>query len=148
MRFGLVSVAIDSFAWPVRNPLRLGGKVVGAALRPTVSLPMIVSTGNLKEAPMLRLRFEVNDLARTTFAAPFLLCEVAGSVEAVQRPASGFRQRCRSWNTHLPQQARPLLGVVSAYAGVPEFLAPERAGQLDGSLTWCRGPPHVASPGS
>ena len=90
---------------------------------------------------MLRLRFEVNDLARTTFAAPFLLCEVAGSVEAVQRPASGFRQRCRSSNTHLPEQARPLLGVVSAYAGVPEFLAPERAGQLDELLDVVQGTP-------
>jgi len=80
---------------------------------------------------MLRLRFEVNDLARTTFAAPFLLCEVAGSIEAVQRPASGFRQRCRSSNTRLPQRARSLLGLMSAGAGVPEFLAPEADGQLD-----------------
>ncbi|MDQ4052074.1 MAG: winged helix-turn-helix domain-containing protein [Actinomycetota bacterium] len=80
---------------------------------------------------MLRLRFGVNDLACTIFAAPFLLCEVAGSIEAVQRPASGFRQRCRTSNTRLPQQARSLLGLVPAHAGVPEFLAPERTGPLD-----------------
>ncbi len=114
----------------------------------TVSLPMMVMDGNPKEVPMLRLRFEVNDLARTTFAPPFLLCEVAGSIEAVQRPASRFRQRCRSSNTRLPERARSLLGVVPAYAGVPEFLAPERAGQLDELLDVVQGPPHVASPGS
>jgi DNA-binding transcriptional ArsR family regulator len=90
---------------------------------------------------MLRLRFEVNDLARTTFAAPFLLCEVAGSIEAVQRPASGFRQRIRRSNTRLPERARSLLGVVPAYAGVPEFLAPERAGQLDELLEVVQGTP-------
>lgn len=80
---------------------------------------------------MLRLRFGVDDLARTTFAAPYLLCEVSGSIEAVQRPASGFRRRCRSGNTRLPGPARSLLGLVPVDAGVPEFLAPERTGSLD-----------------
>lgn len=80
---------------------------------------------------MLRLLFDVTDLARTTFAAPFPLCEVAGSIEAAQRPASRFRTLCRTSNTRLPATARPLLGLVLAHGGVPEFLAPERTGSLD-----------------
>lgn len=80
---------------------------------------------------MIRLRFGVNDLARTVFAPPFLLCEVAGSIEAIQRPGSAFWSDWRTTRLHVPTKARTLLSLVPAHGGVPEFLAPEHDGSLD-----------------
>lgn len=79
---------------------------------------------------MLRLLFSVDDLARLTFRPPFRLCEVAGSVEAIQHPASAFRKRWQAASIGLPDGARSLLDVIPARGGVPEFLAPERDGSL------------------
>lgn len=83
---------------------------------------------------MLRLRFDVQDLARTVFAPPFLLCELSGSIEALQRPASAFQKTWLTTHRRLPLRARALMSLVPAHGGVPEFLAPERDGTLDDLL--------------
>ena len=84
---------------------------------------------------MLRLRFGIEDLARTRFALPTLSCELAGSVQALQQANSPLR---RVWlegtRPRVPLQARPLLQLVPARGSLPGFLIPETTGpglQLD-----------------
>jgi DNA-binding transcriptional ArsR family regulator len=77
---------------------------------------------------MLRLRFGVDDLARTRFAAPGLFCELAGSVQALQQPASPLRKLWHGTRTRVPLQVSPLLELVPAHGSLPGFLIPELAG--------------------
>ena len=44
---------------------------------------------------MLRLRLGIEDLARTTFAAPTPYCELAVSAQVLQQPPSQFRRLWR-----------------------------------------------------
>jgi DNA-binding transcriptional ArsR family regulator len=74
---------------------------------------------------MLRLRFGVNDLARTRFAFPTLFCELAGSVQALQQPKSRLRRGWRGTRPPVPFQAAPLLDLVPSHGSVPGFLIPE-----------------------
>jgi DNA-binding transcriptional ArsR family regulator len=80
---------------------------------------------------MLRLRFDIDDLARTRFAHPTLFCEMAGSVQALQQPTSGLRKRWRDTRRRVPYQVAPLLELVPGHGSLPGFLIPEMA---DGSF--------------
>jgi len=82
---------------------------------------------------MIRLRFCVDDLARTRFEAPYVLCELAGSVQSVQRPGSALRRKVRESGA-LPRHARRLMELVPAEGEVPDFLVPEAEG-LDDALS-------------
>jgi DNA-binding transcriptional ArsR family regulator len=84
---------------------------------------------------MLRLRFGVDDLARTRFAFPTLFCELAGSVQALQQPASWSRRRWRGTRPHALYQAAPLLELVPHQGSLPGFLIPElENGGFDATL--------------
>ena len=83
---------------------------------------------------MLRLRLGVDDLARTTFAAPTPYCELAVSAQVLQQPTSQFRRLWRAGPARIPAPARQLLGLVPAYGSVPTFLAPESCTCLDEAL--------------
>jgi DNA-binding transcriptional ArsR family regulator len=74
---------------------------------------------------MLRLRFGVSDLARTRFAFPPLFCELAGSVQAMQQPASRLRRGWRGTQPQAPFQVAPLLELVPSQGSLPGFLIPE-----------------------
>jgi DNA-binding transcriptional ArsR family regulator len=74
---------------------------------------------------MLRLRFSVDDLARTRFALPTLFCELAGSAQALQQPASWLRRRWRGTRPHVLYDAAPLLELVPSQGSLPGFLIPE-----------------------
>jgi hypothetical protein len=74
---------------------------------------------------MLRLRFGVDDLARTRFAFPTLFCDLAGSVQAMQQPASRLRRSWRGTRPRVPLQAAPLLELVPNQGSLPGFLIPE-----------------------
>ncbi len=80
---------------------------------------------------MLRLRFDLEALARTRFATPYLLCELIGSVQSFQQPASPFGRRWRAAGARVPVQGRALFDLVPAHGGLPDFLAPEANGSLD-----------------
>jgi DNA-binding transcriptional ArsR family regulator len=84
---------------------------------------------------MLRLRFGVDDLARTRFAFPTLFCELAGSLQALQQPESRLRRSWRGTRPHAPFQAAPLLDLVPSHGSLPGFLIPEREnGSFDATL--------------
>ena len=83
---------------------------------------------------MLRLRLGIEDLARTTFAAPTPYCELAVSAQVLQQPPSHFRRLWRSGRRRIPAPARRLLELVPAHGSVPTFLAPEACGCLDEAL--------------
>jgi DNA-binding transcriptional ArsR family regulator len=89
---------------------------------------------------MLRLRLGIEDLARTTFAAPTPYCELAVSAQVLQQPTSQFRRLWRSGRRRIPAPARRLLELVPAYGSVPTFLAPE-ACCLDEALDVVRSTP-------
>lgn len=76
---------------------------------------------------MLRLRFDIDDLARTRFAYPSLFCDLAGSVQALQQPGSRLRRRWRATGNRVPYQAAPLLELVPGRGSLPGFLIPEMA---------------------
>ena len=90
---------------------------------------------------MLRLRLTVEDLARTTFAAPTPYCELAVSAQVLQQPTSQFRRLWRAGRSRIPPPARRLLELVPAYGSVPTFLAPEACGCLDEALDVVRSTP-------
>ena len=90
---------------------------------------------------MLRLRLGVEDLARTTFAAPTPYCELAVSAQVLQQPTSKFRRLWRAGPARMPAPARRLLELVPAYGSVPTFLAPETCGCLDEALDVVRSTP-------
>ena len=90
---------------------------------------------------MLRLRLGIEDLARTTFAAPTPYCELAVSAQVLQQPPSHFRRLWRSGRRRIPAPARRLLELVPAYGIVPTFLAPEACGCLDEALDVVRSTP-------
>jgi DNA-binding transcriptional ArsR family regulator len=90
---------------------------------------------------MLRLRLGIEDLARTTFAAPTPYCELAVSAQVLQQPTSQFRRLWRSGRRRIPAPARRLLELVPAYGSVPTFLAPEACGCLDEALDVVRSTP-------
>jgi DNA-binding transcriptional ArsR family regulator len=77
---------------------------------------------------MLRLRFGVDDLARTRFAFPALFCELAGSVQALQQPASRLRRSWPGTRPRVPYPAAPLLELVPNQGSLPGFLIPEMGG--------------------
>ncbi len=83
---------------------------------------------------MLRLRLGVDDLARTTFAAPTPYCELAVSAQVLQQPRSQFRRLWRAGRARIPAPARRLLDLIPAYGSVPTFLAPESCGCLDEAI--------------
>jgi len=84
---------------------------------------------------MLRLRFGVDDLARTRFAFPTLFCELAGSVQALQQPESRLRRDWRRIRPLVPSQAAPLVDLVPSHGSVPGFLIPETEnGSFDATL--------------
>jgi DNA-binding transcriptional ArsR family regulator len=83
---------------------------------------------------MLRLRLGIEDLARTTFAAPTPYCELGVSAQVLQRPTSQFRRLWHLGRARFPAPARRLLELVPAYGSVPAFLAPEACGCLDEAL--------------
>jgi DNA-binding transcriptional ArsR family regulator len=83
---------------------------------------------------MLQLRLGIEDLARTTFAAPTPYCELAVSAQVLQQPPSPFRRLWRANGVQVPPPARRLLELVPAYGNVPTFLAPEACGCLDEAL--------------
>jgi DNA-binding transcriptional ArsR family regulator len=83
---------------------------------------------------MLRLRLGVEDLARTTFAASTLYCELAVSAQVLQQPTSQFRRLCHAARARVPAPARRLLDLIPAYGSVPTFLAPESCSCLDEAL--------------
>lgn len=83
---------------------------------------------------MIRLRLGIEDLARTTFAAPTPHCELPVSAQALQQPASQFRRLWRAGHARFPPPARRLMELVPAYGSVPAFLAPETRGCLDEAL--------------
>lgn len=80
---------------------------------------------------MIRLRLGVDDVARTTFAAPGPYCELSVSAQVVQQPASAFRRLCAAGGVRLPASASHLLELVPAHGNVPDFLAPEGARGMD-----------------
>jgi DNA-binding transcriptional ArsR family regulator len=90
---------------------------------------------------MLRLRLGIEDLARTTFAAPTPYCELAVSAQVLQQPTSQFRRLWRAGRARIPAPARRLLELVPAYGSVPTFLAPEACGCLDEALDVVRSAP-------
>ncbi|HKA67956.1 MAG TPA: helix-turn-helix domain-containing protein [Actinomycetes bacterium] len=83
---------------------------------------------------MIRLRLGIEDLARTTFAAPTPYCELPVSAQALQQPASQFRRLWRRGQAGFPAPARRLLELVPAYGSVPAFLSPETRDGLDDAL--------------
>ena len=83
---------------------------------------------------MIRLRFGVDDVARTRFAAPGPYCELSVSAQVIQQPTSSFRRLCAASGVRLPGSARHVLELVPAHGNVPDFLAPEGAESLDDAL--------------
>jgi DNA-binding MarR family transcriptional regulator len=83
---------------------------------------------------MMRLRFDVEDLARTAFAPPGPYCELAVSAQLLQQPASPFRRLWLAGRSRLAPAARQLLDIVPAHGSVPEFLCPEASSCLDEAL--------------
>lgn len=79
---------------------------------------------------MLRLRMNVDDLARTRLARP-RMCELSVSVQALQRVGHPYRRLWRSGPARLPGRARRLLELVPAHGDVPMFLAPEMVDDID-----------------
>jgi DNA-binding transcriptional ArsR family regulator len=93
---------------------------------------------------MLRLRFDINDLARTRFAYPTLFCELAGSAQALQQPASRLRRRWRATRQRVPYQVAPLLELVPGHGSLPGFLIPEIADEgFDAALDAVQSTPLV-----
>ena len=94
---------------------------------------------------MLRLRFDIDDLARTRFAYPTLFCELAGSVQALQQPASRLRRRFRDTRQRAPYQVAPLVELVPGRGSLPGFLIPEMAADegFDTALDAVRSTPLV-----
>ena len=90
---------------------------------------------------MLRLRFGVEDLARTRFVAPTPYCELAVSAQVLQQPTSQFRRLWRAGRARFPTPARRLLELVPANGSVPTFLAPEACGCLDEAIDVVRATP-------
>lgn len=90
---------------------------------------------------MLQLRLGIDDLARTTFAAPTPYCELAVSAQVLQQPTSQFRRLWCASRSQFPTPARRLLELVPAYGSVPTFLAPEACGCLDEALDAVRSTP-------
>jgi DNA-binding transcriptional ArsR family regulator len=83
---------------------------------------------------MMRLRFDVADLARTAFTLPGPYCELAVSAQLLQQPASPFRRLWLARRSRLAPLARQLLDIVPAHGSVPEFLCPEATSCLDEAL--------------
>lgn len=79
---------------------------------------------------MLRLRFGLDDLARTTFELPSPVDELAGSAQSLQQPGSEVRRRFQIARVPLPAAAWPLLDVVPPHGDLPGFLIPEVSGNL------------------
>jgi DNA-binding transcriptional ArsR family regulator len=90
---------------------------------------------------MMRLRFDVEDLARTAFTPPGPYCELAVSAQLLQQPASPFRRLWLARRSRLTPQARQLLDIVPARGSVPEFLCPEATSCLDEALDRVRSTP-------
>jgi DNA-binding transcriptional ArsR family regulator len=89
----------------------------------------------------MRLRFGVEDLARTAFTPPGPYCELAVSAQLLQQPASPFRRLWLARRSRLAPAARQLLDIVPAHGSVPEFLCPEAASCLDEALDRVRSTP-------
>ena len=83
---------------------------------------------------MIRLRLGVDDVARTSFAAPGPYCELSVSAQVIQQPASSFRRLCAASGVRVPPSASHLLELVPAYGNVPDFLVPEGANSLEEAL--------------
>lgn len=80
---------------------------------------------------MIRLRLGVDDVARTTLAAPGPYCELSVSAQVVQQATSPFRRLCAANRVRLPPSASRLLELVPAHGNIPDFLAPEGANSLE-----------------
>ncbi|WP_173061414.1 ArsR family transcriptional regulator [Phytohabitans houttuyneae] len=89
----------------------------------------------------MRLRFDVEDLARTAFALPGPYCELAVSAQLLQQSASPFRRLWLSRRSGLAPSARQLLDIVPPHGSVPEFLCPEATSCLDEALDRVRSTP-------
>jgi len=90
---------------------------------------------------MMRLRFDVADLAKTAFAPPGPYCELAVSAQLLQQTASPFRRLWLARRSRLAPPARQLLDIVPAHGSVPEFLCPEASSCLDEALDRVRSTP-------
>lgn len=90
---------------------------------------------------MMRLRFGVEDLARTAFAPPGPYCELAVSAQLLQQSASPIRRLWLARRSRLAPAARQLLDIVPAHGSVPEFLCPEATSCLDEALDRVRSTP-------
>jgi DNA-binding transcriptional ArsR family regulator len=85
-------------------------------------------------ARMIRLRFGVDDVARTRLAAGGPYCELSVSAQVIQQPTSPFRRLCAASGIRPPASASRFLEVVPAHGNVPDFLAPEGANSLEEAL--------------
>jgi DNA-binding transcriptional ArsR family regulator len=90
---------------------------------------------------MMRLRFGVEDLARTAFTPPGPYCELAVSAQLLQQSASPLRPLWLARRSRLAPSARQLLDIVPAHGSVPEFLCPEATSSLDEALDRVRSTP-------
>ena len=91
---------------------------------------------------MIRLRFGVDDVARTRFAAPGPYCELSVSAQVIQQPTSSFRRLYTARGVRVPASASHVLELVPAHGNVPDFLAPEGASSVDDALDIVMSTPH------